>query len=182
MQSYISRLDDMNWHHVNDIFTSMEETAVDLLESAGVEPEKINIERSAEMRYVGQGFEIVVPVPNGNLGPASQNELATAFNTTYEALFGRVLNEVPVETITWRTTGSEPPPRPEIRFQTVGSGAHSEAIKGERPVFVTEENQFVECPVFDRYSLDPGFDCQRPGNRRRARVDRLRGARSTLHH
>ena len=140
----------------------MEATAVDLIESAGVKTEDIKIERSADMRYVGQGFEIVVPVPDGKLGPASQDELATAFDTTYEALFGRVLNEVPVETITWRMTASEPPPRPEIRFQTARSAAHSEGIKGERPVYLTDENRFVDCPVFDRYSLDPGANVDGP--------------------
>ena len=156
VQSYISQLDAVDWDHVNDIFGSMEATAVDLLESAGVRTEDIRIERNADMRYVGQGFEIVVPVPNGNLTLESQDKLAAAFDATYEAMFGRVLNEVPVETITWRMTASEPPPRPEIRFQSARSNADSEAIKGERPVFLTDVNQFVECPVFDRYGLDPG--------------------------
>ena len=156
VRSHISQLNDIDWDHVNDIFKSMEASAIDLLESAGVKSEDITIERSADMRYVGQGFEIVVPVPNGDLGSASQCELAAAFNTTYESLFGRVLNDVPVETITWRMTASEPPPRPEIRFQTARSATHSDGIKGERPVFLTDENQFIDCPVFDRYSLDPG--------------------------
>ena len=155
VQSYISQLDDVSWDHVNDIFKSMEATPVDLLESAGVKAEDIKIERSADMRYVGQGFEIAVPVPNGSLGPESHDELAAAFDATYEAMFGRVLNEVPVETITWRVIASEPPPRPEIRFQSGRSDTNSEAIKGERPVFLNEKNEFVDCPVFDRYGLDP---------------------------
>ncbi len=162
VQSYISQLDDVDWVHVNDIFKSMEATAIDLIESAGVKTEDIEIQRSADMRYVGQGFEIVVPVPDGKLGPASQDELATAFDTTYEALFGRVLNEVPVETITWRMTASEPAPRPKIRFQTARSDADSEGIKGERPVYFTDENRFVDCPVFDRYNLDPGSTVRGP--------------------
>ena len=162
VQSYISALDDVDWDHANNVLWSMESTAVDLLVSAGVKTVDIKIERSADMRYVGQGFEIVVPVPNGNLGPASRDELATAFNSTYQGLFGRVLSEVPVETITWRVTASEPPPRPEIRFQSARSNTDSEAIKGERPVFLTEENEFVECPVFDRYGLAPGSTASGP--------------------
>ncbi len=162
VRSYISQLDAVDWDHVNDIFISMEATAIDLLESAGVKSEDINIERSAHMRYVGQGFEIVVPVPNGILDPESQDELAAAFDATYEAMFGRVLNEVPVETITWRMTASEPPPRPEIRFQSEGSSTAAEAFKGERPVFLNEKNEFVDCRVFDRYNLDPGSTISGP--------------------
>ena len=130
VQSYISQLNDVNWGHANDIFTSMEATAVELLESAGVQSADIKIERSADMRYVGQGFEIVVPLPNDTLGPESQDELAAAFDTTYESMFGRVLNDVPVEAITWRMTASEPPPRPEIRFQSEGVKHRHESDQG----------------------------------------------------
>ena len=162
VQSYISQLNEVNWDHANDIFTSMEATAVELLESAGVHSEDINIERSADMRYVGQGFEIVVPLPNGDLGQESRDDLAAAFDNTYESMFGRVLNDVPIEAITWRMTASEPHPRPDIRFQSAGSSADTEAIKGERSVFLTEANEFVECPVFDRYGLAPGSTISGP--------------------
>ena len=162
VQSYISRLDSVDWDHVSYIYETMESSAVELLTLAGVEAEDIRIERRADMRYVGQGFEIVVPVPGGKLGPGLQETLAATFSETYKSLFGRILTDVPVETITWRLSASEPPPRPDIRFRTVGSGTHAGGIKGERPVFLTEEGRFVDCPVFDRYGLEPGATVNGP--------------------
>ena len=156
VQSYISRLDSVDWDHVSSIYETMESSAVELLTAAGVEAEDIRMERSADMRYVGQGFEIVVPVPGGKLGPGLHEELSATFNQTYESLFGRILTDVPVETITWRLSASEPPPRPDIRFRAAASEAHAGGVKGERPVFLTEEGGFVDCPVLDRYSLEPG--------------------------
>ena len=120
------------------------------------------MERSADMRYVGQGFEIVVPVPGGKLGPGLSEALAATFRETYESLFGRTLRDVPVETITWRLSASEPPPRPDIRFRTAGPASREGGAKGERPVFLTEEGRFVHCPVFDRYGLEPGATVNGP--------------------
>ncbi len=162
VQSYISRLDSVDWDHVSSIYETMESSAVELLTLAGVEAEDIRIERSADMRYVGQGFEIVVPVPGGKLGPGLQETLAATFSETYKSLFGRILTDVPVETITWRLSASEPPPRPDIRFRTAESPAHAGGVKGERPVFLTEEGRFIDCPVFDRYGLEPGATVNGP--------------------
>ena len=162
VQSYISRLDSVDWDHVSSIYETMESSAVELLTLAGVEAEDIRIERSADMRYVGQGFEIVVPVPGGKLGPGLQETLAATFSETYKSLFGRILTDVPVETITWRLSASEPPPRPDIRFRTAESQAHTGGVKGKRPVFLTEEGRFIDCPVFDRYGLEPGATVNGP--------------------
>ena len=162
VQSYISRLDSVDWNHVSSIYDGMESSAAELLAAAGVEAEDIRIERSADMRYVGQGFEIVVPVPGGKLGPGLQETLAATFSETYKSLFGRILADVPVETITWHLSASEPPPRPDIRFRTAGPETHAGGLKGERPVFITEEGRFVDCPVFDRYGLEPGATVNGP--------------------
>ena len=162
VQSYISRLDSVDWDHVSSIYEGMESSAVELLTVAGVDAEDIRMERSADMRYVGQGFEIVVPAPGGKLGPGLQETLAATFSETYKSLFGRILTDVPVETITWRLSASEPPPRPDIRFRTAESPAHAGGVKGERPVFLTEEGRFIDCPVFDRYGLEPGATVNGP--------------------
>ena len=156
VQSYISRLDDVDWNHVNSLYEAMEFRASELLSEAGVAEEDITMVRSADMRYVGQGFEIVVPVPDGKLGPDQREWLASTFNQTYESLFGRSLTEVPVEAITWRLSASEPAPRPVIRFGSADGTHYPDGVKGERPVFIAEEGRFVDCTVLDRYSLKPG--------------------------
>ena len=162
VQSYISRLDNVDWDHVGSIYEAMESSAVELLTAAGVGADDIEMERTADMRYVGQGFEIAVPVPNGKLGPGLSETLAATFAETYESLFGRNLTDVAVETITWRLSASEPPPRLAIRFRAPNMEPYPGGLKGERPVFLAEHNEFVDCPVFDRYSLGPDFAAKGP--------------------
>ena len=162
VQSYISRLDSIDWDHVNSVYEGMESRARALLSAAGVALEDISMERSADMRYVGQGFEIVVPVPGGKLRRDHHERLVSTFNETYQALFRRGLKGVPVEAITWRLSASEPAPRPEIRFRAANGSAHLDGVKGERPVFLLERGRFVDCPVFDRYSLKQGATVKGP--------------------
>ena len=156
LQSYISRLDSVDWDHVNSIYESMESRAMDLLSAAGAAPEDVTMQRSADMRYVGQGFEIVVPIPAGKLGPDQYETLVATFTETYHALFRGSLTDVPVEAMTWRLSASEPPPRPKIRFRTAAGATYPDGVKDERPVFILEEGRFVDCRVLDRYSLQPG--------------------------
>ncbi len=162
VQSYISQLENLDYNHVTEIYEAMETAAADLLIAADVAPDDIKIERTAEMRYVGQGFEIEVPVPEGHLGPDLREKLGASFNQTYDSLFGRVLEDVPVETITWRISASEPPPRPDIRFRKAESMAQLGGLKGKRPVFLSEAGQFVDCPVYDRYGLEPDTSLNGP--------------------
>ena len=135
---------------------------MDLLTAAGVEAAHVAMERSADMRYVGQGSEIAVPVPNGRLGPGLGETMATAFAHTYESLFGRSLKGEAVETISWRLSASEPPPNLSIRFRAPEAETYPGGLKGQRPVFVAEEDAFVDCPVFDRYGLGPGAAVEGP--------------------
>ena len=162
VQSYISRLDAVDWDHVGSMYREMEASAADLLAAAGVEAAHVVMERSVDMRYVGQGAEIAVPVPNGKLGPGLGETMTKAFAHTYETLFGRSLTGVAVETISWRVSASEPPPSLSIRFRKPEADTCAGGLKGRRPVFIAEEDTFVDCPVFDRYGLGPGAAVEGP--------------------
>jgi N-methylhydantoinase A len=162
LRSHISRLDSADWDHVNSIYEDMESRAADLLWATGAAPEDVTMQRSADMRYVGQGFEIVVPIPGGKLGPEQYETLAATFTETYHALFQGSLTDVPVEAITWRLSASEPPPRPKIRFRTADTSTYPGGVKDERQVYILEEGRFVDCRVLDRYSLEPGATVDGP--------------------
>ncbi len=98
------------------LFAEMEQEGRDLLAQAGADPATLVVSRNADMRYSGQGYEIMVPVPPGPLGPEQAEPLRQAFYRCYRELFGRYLEEVPSETMSWRATVSQPPARLELRF------------------------------------------------------------------
>ena len=81
-----------------------------LMRDAGVDESEIDIARTADMRYVGQGHEISVPL--GTLAEESDAMLLEAFDASYRKIYGRICEGVPVEAIHWRVTVSGA--KPEI--------------------------------------------------------------------
>ena len=64
--------------------------------------------RQAFMRYVGQGYEIAVPVPK----QPERKTLRAAFDRAYEALYGRLISGLDVEVLSWTLTLTAPSPAP----------------------------------------------------------------------
>jgi N-methylhydantoinase A len=57
--------------------------------------------RTAYMRYRGQGHEITVPAPGGELGEDAAEVLRQAFDARYAQLFGATIPGLPIEVLTW---------------------------------------------------------------------------------
>jgi N-methylhydantoinase A len=152
VRSYMARVDQIDWDHLNRLFAEMERDAHALLSEAGAR--EFNIKRQADMRYVGQGFEIKVTLPDGRLGPDSVTLIRDAFYHAYESMFGRRLEDLPIETLSWRLAASGETPSIELNFSARGS-AGKERVKGSRTAHFPGHG-YVVCTVYDRYALQPG--------------------------
>ena len=152
--SHVRRVEALSAGTVNAFFDAMAEDATLALVEAGGDAATVSMERRVEMRYVGQGFEIEVPVPGGVLGSDLGVVLHQRFLERYDELFGRRITGVAVETVTWRLTASGPTPNISLNFegQRIEAGA---AEKGERQVHFPETG-FAPCKVYNRYGLAAG--------------------------
>ncbi len=162
VQSYVSRLNHIDWPHLNAIYDDMEARGREMLTGAGVDRSQMAVLRLAEMRYSGQGYEITVPVPNGPLGNGSIETLRGNFNDTYRKLFERHLDDVPIEALTWRTVVTGPQPVIGLHFLMPRPSGDLEGIKSRRQVYFPDAGGFVDCPVYDRYSLREGKTFEGP--------------------
>lgn len=153
-QSYMARLDRIDWTRVNEIYTQLEQAGRAFLAESGVKPDEMTVSRSADMQYLGQMHDIAVSIPLGRLGRADESRLREAFYGRYEELFQRVVTRIPVEALTWRVTVSAPAPHLNLsRPPAVPGGA---ARKGVRPAYFPEERAYVATPVYDRYAMGSG--------------------------
>jgi N-methylhydantoinase A len=66
--SYVARLDELDFARLEKLYESMSADAIAQLAAVGVARDDVTFERRADMRYVGQGFEIVVPLPENAFG------------------------------------------------------------------------------------------------------------------
>jgi N-methylhydantoinase A len=157
VQTYLTALPSIDFAHLNMIFEEMETRGRALLRQAGVPDEVMTVTRSADMRYLHQGFEINVPVAGGRLSPDDIPRLQVSFDREYERMYKRLNPSVEVEALNWRVIVAGP--RPIIRVkQTDHQSPPMEAMRrGERPAYFPEASGYVNCPVYDRYQLTPGM-------------------------
>jgi N-methylhydantoinase A len=102
------------------------------------------------MRYVGQGYEVSVPLREGKLDASLEASLRASFNRLYRERFGTSLESAAVECVHWRLTATVASHEQKLSFQKVDRG---EPLKGERKAYFRELDAYVECPVLDRYQL-----------------------------
>ena len=160
VRSYVSRLENIDWDHLNRLYDEMERDARSLLVETGADNAQIEIRRHGDMRYVGQGFEISVPVPHGPLGPDTLPEMKRLFLDTYQQLFERRIEDVPIEALTWRLYATGPVPNVALNFAGQPL-AQADPRKGTRQVYFPETG-FAPCAVYSRYSLKPGMEVPGP--------------------
>jgi N-methylhydantoinase A len=154
--SYVTRLERADWHHINALFAGMRDRGCQLLSEAGADPARIAYRPSAEMRHVGQGFEIPVPLPGLNLSADDLPGIRAAFFDTYRLRFGRTMEEAPIEVLSWRLGCVAPGLDIRLGREAPADGADPEAARrGSRKVLF-ETHGWQECAVYDRYKLPVG--------------------------
>ena len=160
VRSYVSRLENLDWDRLNRLFRDMEEEAMAQIVEAGADPATVTMRRRADMRYSGQGFEIDVPVPDGEMDGSAANVMRQSFLDKYQELFGRQIGDLPIEALTWRIYASGPTPNVELNF--AGQQIDEEpSDKGERQVYFPETG-YATCRIYNRYALKPGDSFRGP--------------------
>ena len=182
VRSAYSRMDQLEWSLANRLLDEMAQEGRKVLESSGLKAGAIHYQRTADLRYIGQGHEVSVALPEGVLGAVDLARIGAEFERTYELLYGRKGPDVPLEVINWRVVASGP--RPDMNLKLPRSTSkRGDARKGSRSAFFPEINGNIETTIYDRYALEPGTQFNGPaiveerestliiGARGRARVD-----------
>src|SRR5437588_602264 len=162
VRSWPGHLDVLDWQEANALLSEMEAEGTALLEQSGVSPAQIWHQRAADIRYVGQGHEIQVPLPGGRLDSESIPGIVRSFEETYRRLYERLSESVPLEIINWRVISSSPPPQVRLQATGVEQATTSTARNGSRRAYFPELGGYVDTPVYDRYGLSPGTGFDRP--------------------
>ena len=148
---------------VRAVLDSLAAQGKEVVLASGVDLADISVSYTADMRHVGQGHEISVALPDGDLAsPAFIKELHSRFEETYVKLYGRNVSGTGIEVITWRIRASGPKGDVTPAKMLASSKAGAQALKGRRPVFFAEGGNFVDTPVYDHYALRLGDEYAGP--------------------
>ena len=143
---------------INRILNELEAEGRALLAEAGITGAQVDIERTADMRLVGQMHEINVPLPAGPIGDESLDAIRAAFADVYTQRYTSLFGEAAIEAISFhvRVLG----PMPELSLSRAASAVALKRRKGSRQVWFG--NGFVESGVYDRYALMAGDKIEGP--------------------
>ena len=156
-RTFIARLEGTTLGELDRIYAELEEQGRQTLLEAGVSAEEMTFSRQADLRHVGQGYEIVVNLPYAQLsGVDLDGELRPRFYRAYEEIYGHAHRHLDLEITTCRLTASGP--RPRVKLQRVVESGYTpeQAIKGSRRAYFAELGGFIETPLYDRSRLSAG--------------------------
>ncbi len=143
------------------LFDDMEAELNAIFDRDGVPADKRRMLREGDLRYVGQGYELKIDVPDGPLDAEALERVWQDFHDRHRAEYGHAFEASPIEIVTVKVRGlgeveklgAPPEIAREGTFEPVGQG---------RCVFrVGEALETFETPYFDRATLPTDRD--RPG-------------------
>lgn len=138
---------------VNAVFDRLQAEAAAQLAADGIPPDRQKFQRIAECRYVGQGFELRVAVPEGPFTTATAQEMARRFFAVHRTEYGHAFEDQAVQMVTLRVIGSSH--SDTLRLPALEKGGRrnpSEAALYARPT-TFDDGETIQTPRFDRMKL-----------------------------
>ena len=126
------------------------------LSAAGVASGEIALTRRLDMRYVGQGYEVEVELPEGRDDVDVVAQLAALFQASYEAVFATSFLDNEVEIVNWKIEARGPRPDLARGYRPPHPPRGAEAELARARAYDPEAEAYVDCPVLDRYALEAG--------------------------
>jgi N-methylhydantoinase A len=132
-----------------EVFAALAQRAQALL---GVDA-RLSLEYSVDARYVGQNFELPVVLPAGpaDLAPA----VRAGFDAEHRRLYGYDQPEKEIEIVTLRLRASVPARTALPKEAPSAARGEAPLAVGKRRVHFADHGGFVECPIYERESLQP---------------------------
>jgi N-methylhydantoinase A len=154
VQTFVTRTSTVDLDELATAYDELEERARRALDAEGFSRDEQRIERSADLRYDGQAFEVRVPAPNGPIEPGFIAEVVGNFHDEHEALYDYCYRDRPeqiVELVNLRVAGVGPITTPTIRPRHEGDGDPARAHIANRDVYL--DGRWHDVPRYDRSHL-----------------------------
>lgn len=157
----IQRTDRLDAEMVNRLYHEMEAQGRKALLAEGMGHARIGFERQVDMRYVGQSYELSIPLDDRRVEDALEGMLQR-FHDEHERAYGFAAPGEPVELVALRLTAVGSIAKPRLRELAQRSGDVGATPRAVRQVYFAEAGGFVDCPSYDRYRLAAGGRVEGP--------------------
>lgn len=145
-------------------YEELEREAVERLTEDNMPRDRIVVQRVADCRYEGQGYEMRVPVIGGPVTQDTIEKLKESFHEIHAKQFGRAYRNVDVEIVNIRVVGTGRIDDLEPIKVAAGDGDASRAVVGEREVTFRVDGKPAHVPakIYERAALRAGDEVPGP--------------------
>jgi len=147
-----SRTDAADLRDVNDCLADLDAAGRARMREEGAPPREVRVAYAAEMRYVGQAYELEVPI-EVPLTRERVAEIVAAFHAAHERIYGYARPQQLVEFVNFRAVHTYPLPRPVVRPAARASGTLADARLGDRRAYF---DGYVPTTLYERARLPLG--------------------------
>jgi N-methylhydantoinase A len=158
VRSFVSAFDQTDWANVDALITEMTERGAALLAEENIPAKRRRFLLNLDCRYLKQYHEVSFRVDPDVVRRAEASTIAAAFHTEHKRMYGYSLEQegAPIELINIRLRAiglTEKPPYPEESYAGRDAAA---ALKGERIVYIPEDQAFQSVAVYDGHKTRHG--------------------------
>jgi N-methylhydantoinase A len=114
------------------------------------------IERGASMHHAGQGYQIRVDLPAGEIGSDYEDAVKAAFYAAYKREYGYNDTESAIEVTDWYVQATVDVQRESVNIRLHTPSADGNPVTGERLAYFPESGGMVPAKVVNRYALKVG--------------------------
>ena len=147
---------DVELQSLNAKLQELEEQGVQKLLEDGFTDEDITIERTMEMRYVGQVHECNVLIPNGKLDADSVSTILELFHHRHRELYTYDERDSHVELVNIEVSVIGKISKPKLPSLVPQEGDISNAKTGSREMLFDQSYDWIDTPIYDGEKFGAG--------------------------
>ncbi len=159
-RTFAVKTDEVDMARMLQVLADLDRLGQEKMQRDHVLPEIVQVTHAADLRYVGQSYELEVPLTRV-LDATCVAQAVTAFHTAHQQVYGHSRPTHPVEFVNLRSVHSAPLPRPQLTVQAPGSSLDA-ARKGMRPAYFDEYQAYRDTPIYQRDLLPLGAQFDGP--------------------
>jgi N-methylhydantoinase A/oxoprolinase/acetone carboxylase beta subunit len=125
----------LDYAQLNADFAEMEHSLRQQFAADGIDGTRVTFARFADARYVGQGYELRIAIPDGLVNEGSMQRMAEAFHHQHEAEYGHCFISSPIELVNIRVTGIGPTQKIQRLVPPIGGSLQEARVKVDQCVF-----------------------------------------------
>jgi N-methylhydantoinase A len=157
VKTWFTPLAEASFPMMEEIYAEMEQCGRDAVRGSDVAIAGIAVQRSADMRYVGQEHAVTVELATELFAAEDRDGIKRRFDAVHERRYGYSAAEEKAEIVSLRSAITGLLRKPA--FEPIAAGSAElpvEAFRGKRPVYFAETGRRVDTPTYDRAALLAG--------------------------